>query len=61
MMSEVCSSGEWLGRNCASRLGQVASYPADAEDPLKLLSQADAAMYHAKSRAGAMCGSMRLR
>lgn len=51
MMSEVCSSVNVAGQELriTASIG-VASYPADAEDPLKLLSQADAAMYHAKSR-----------
>jgi diguanylate cyclase (GGDEF)-like protein/PAS domain S-box-containing protein len=51
MMSELCSPVNCEGQELriTASIG-VASYPGDAEDPLKLLSQADAAMYHAKSR-----------
>ncbi|MBL8521298.1 MAG: EAL domain-containing protein [Betaproteobacteria bacterium] len=51
MMSElsmpVTSDGQEL--RVTPSIG-VASFPADADDPLRLLSQADAAMYHAKSK-----------
>ncbi|MBL8514915.1 MAG: EAL domain-containing protein [Betaproteobacteria bacterium] len=50
MMSEL--SAPFLAAGQELRISAsigVASYPADAEDPLKLLSQADAAMYHAKA------------
>ena len=51
MMSELCSPVNAAGQELriTASIG-VANYPGDAEDPLKLLSQADAAMYHAKSR-----------